>query len=445
MKPMPMRSTWIRIAVLALTAGVAAYLCGRAYVGKDSTTFYLSLIVFAASLSLLVQNVGRRAVPGLATAGRTLVVLALLLPAVDYFFRKSQLEVAAAAPVEPAYSFSAAKGNPAAFRAWWIYYANEWIRPNGGWHSIQMPDPKGILRFVIMPNSTTRFFDAVIRMNNFGFRGADIEFGKGNRYRIFALGESSTFGATIRPDDRPWPDVLATMIKSRLRCDRPIEVINAGTGGYGLEDNIERVRRDIIPLQPDLVLSYHGYNGMRFLDIDPAAGEVQQAPRRGDGPSALIEEVLYRAKLYRWKKSPVPARTFSEDEVLRSRYAELYRELIRLGRKNNFQVALATFSMAVVPLSPREVVEFYGLTFSPIDDVMARIAAHNYMIEKIAAQESVPVIDTTPNLAGAWDEDIFLDLVHFTQKGRDRLAERMFAGLAPILRKDDSLRCTERK
>jgi hypothetical protein len=88
MKLMLMRSTWIRIAVLALTAGVAAYLCGRAYVGKDPTTFYLSLIVFAVSLSLLVQNVGRRAVPGLATAGRTLVVLALLLPAVDYFFRK---------------------------------------------------------------------------------------------------------------------------------------------------------------------------------------------------------------------------------------------------------------------------------------------------------------------------------------------------------------------
>jgi hypothetical protein len=30
--------------------------------------------------------------------------------------------------------------------------------------------------------------------------------------------------------------------------------------------------------------------------------------------------------------------------------------------------------------------------------------------------------------------------VHFTQKGSDRLAERMFAGLLPILR--DSLRCT---
>lgn len=59
-------------------------------------------------------------------------------------------------------------------------------------------------------------------------------------------------------------------------------------------------------------------------------------------------------------------------------------------------------------------------------------------------QENVPVIDTTPNLAGAWDEDLFLDPVHLTQKGRNRLAERMLAGLVPILRKDESLRCAEK-
>ena len=49
-----------------------------------------------------------------------------------------------------------------------------------------MPDPKGILPFVFIPNSVGPFFDAVVRINNFGFRGADIEFDKGNRYRIFA-------------------------------------------------------------------------------------------------------------------------------------------------------------------------------------------------------------------------------------------------------------------
>ena len=439
---MLMTARLIRIAMLVLAAGVSAYLCVRAYVGNGPSIFYASLIVFAVSLLLLIQNF-RRPMPGLSVVGRTLVMLAVLLPAADYLFQRLHVEATASAavPPEPVYSFRAARGNPGAFNAWWAYYANEWVRPNGGQASVQIPDPQGVQRFVLNPNTTVKFFDAVIRINNFGFRGADIEFEKRDRYRIFALGESSTFGATIRASDRPWPDVLGTMIQSRLQCDRPIEVINAGTGGYELQANLERVRRDVIPLKPDLVLSYHGYNGRRFLDVDPKAEDPQQEPRRGNGPSALIDEALYRAKLNRWKKSPVPIQTFSEDAVMQSLYAELYRELIRLGQKNDFQVALANFSLAVVASTPREVLEFYGRVFPGIDEVVARIAAHNYMIGKIATQANVPLIDTTPGLAGAWDDDSFLDLVHLTQRGRDRLAQNMLVGLMPILRKDESLHC----
>jgi lysophospholipase L1-like esterase len=433
----------IRIAALALIMAVAGYLCADAYVEDRPTTFYLSLIAFAVALSLLVQDSRLKTIAGLATGGRTLILLAVLLPAADYVFRKSQLDVATPPPAEPVYSFSAAKGNPAAFKAWWSYYANEWARPNGGKASTEMPDPKGILPFVMIPNSTGLFFDAVVRINNFGFRGTDIQFDKGDRYRIFALGESPTFGATIRRDDRPWSDVLGTMIQSQLRCDRPIEVINAGTEAYNLENNLERVRRDIIPLKPDLLLSYHGYNGIRFLDLNVRPDESQPEPRRGHGPSALIEEALYRAKLHRWKKSPAPAQAFSEEKVLQSRYAELYRELIRLGRENNFQVALANFSMAVVASSPREVLEFYARIFPGMDATVIRIAAHNHIVEKIASEADVAFIDTTPGLAGGWDEDLFLDPVHFTQKGSERLAERMFTGLAPVLRRDETLRCVE--
>jgi len=65
-------------------------------------------------------------------------------------------------------------------------------------------------------------------------------------------------------------------------------------------------------------------------------------------------------------------------------------------------------------------------------------------VEKIAAEQHVPFIDTTPNLDGKWDDDLFLDPIHFTQKGSDRLAETMFAGLMPIFRDDETLRCTQR-
>jgi lysophospholipase L1-like esterase len=411
----------------------------------SAALFYVSVIAGAAGLLLLVAFTRLNAMPGLAMTARTLLLLAVLLPVADYAFERSHRDQPPGAPAAPVYSFTAAKGDPAAFRAWWTYYANEWLRPDGGAVSIQMPDPKSILPFVHKPNSSGPFFDAVIRINNFGFRGPDIAFDKGERYRIFALGESPTFGATIKADERPWPDVLRTLIQSRLQCARPIEVINAGTGGYHLKYNIERLRRDIIPLKPDLVLSYHGSNGVRFVETGAQASEPQTAPQKGEGPSALINEAIYRYRLHRWRKAPTAeASSFSDEKIMQSPYAELYRELIRIGRENNFQVALSTFSMAVTPSSPREVVEFYSRAFAGGDGIAVRMAAHNRIVEMIAAEAHVPLIDTTQDLNGRWDDDLYLDPIHFTQKGSDRLAERMFTGMLPILRGDESLGCADR-
>jgi len=409
-----------------------------------AVVFYISLIVGAAGLLLLIRLARLNSIPGLAMGGRTLLLLSVLLPGADYLLERSRREIATPAPAVPVYSFKAAKGDPDAFKAWWTYYTAEWVRPNGGAASIQMPDPEGILPFVHKPNSIAAFFDATIRINNFGFRGPDIEFDKGDRYRIFALGESPTFGATIRRDDRAWPEVLGGQIQSRLQCARPIEVINAGTGGYHLQHNIERLRRNIIPLKPDLVLSYHGSNGARFVELGADTSEPESAPQRTEGSSALINEAIYRYRLYRWRKAPAAAASFSEERMLQSPYAELYRQLIRLGRANNFQVLLSTFSMAVTPSSPREVTEFYSMTFSGGDGIAVRMAAHNRIVEKIAAERHVPLIDTTPNLDGKWDDDLFLDPIHLTQKGSDILANTMFAGLMPIFRGDETLRCIQR-
>jgi hypothetical protein len=49
-------------------------------------------------------------------------------------------------------------------------------------------------------------------------------------------------------------------------------------------------------------------------------------------------------------------------------------------------------------------------------------------------------LDTSPGLDGAW-QDAYIDLIHLTQTGRDRLAEKLFEAIAPRLRDDPRLRC----
>ena len=116
-----------------------------------------------------------------------------------------------------------------------------------------------------------------------------------------------------------------------------------------------------------------------------------------------------------------------------SRYAGAYRKLIALSRDSGAEVVLSTSAMAVDPESPREVKDFYGVVFRPIDDIIAANAAHNRMVRMLSTEEGVPLIDSAKDIDGAWDDDLYLDIVHFTERGNERMAEIMFRGLLPVL------------
>ena len=101
---------------------------------------------------------------------------------------------------------------------WWFYYLNEWIRDDGIRRSIEMPDPQHKLPFVMIPGASGRMFDTAIRINNLGFRGPDLPRDKGDAYRIFALGESQTFGPTLHDGEKPWPELLQDLFDSTPRA-----------------------------------------------------------------------------------------------------------------------------------------------------------------------------------------------------------------------------------
>ncbi len=91
--------------------------------------------------------------------------------------------------------------------------------------------------------------------------------------------------------------------------------------------------------------------------------------------------------------------------------------------------------------SPREVKDFYGAVFKPIDDIIAANAAHNRMVKLIAREEGAPLIDMAASVDGVWDDDLYLDIVHFTEAGNERVAGLMFQALLPILAERQGLHC----
>ena len=415
----------------------AAALARGAFMGDRPYVFYPTLVTAALLAIALAERAGRFA-PGFGAAARTLFLFALALPVADALYRSSTGVPIVGSMAAPTYSYRAARENPAAFAMWWFYYLNEWIRDDGVRGAIEMADPQKKLAFVLIPGSSGRMFDTTIRINAAGFRGPEIAPEKEGRFRIIALGKSQTFGPTLRDGEKPWPERLQDLFDRRAACGRPVEVVNAGTEAYTLEDNLERLRRDVFPLKPDLIVSTHGMNGLLALGLRQQAEPIEPGVR--PRASALIGRAVLTIErvFHDWRARNAPPAAaapppLTDEALLKSRYAEAYRKLLSLGRESHVPVALATASMAVNANSPRDVKDFYGAVFKPIDDIIAANAAHNRMVRLLASEAGAPVIDMLPGLDGVWDNDLFLDIVHFTERGNERAAERMFEALLPIL------------
>jgi hypothetical protein len=109
--------------------------------------------------------------------------------------------------------------------------------------------------------------------------------------------------------------------------------------------------------------------------------------------------------------------------------------LIEFARTNGIRLVLATYSMAVNERSDPAVIRFYALRFPAIHWNIQANAIHSTIVREAAQDKSgVVFVDTHPFLDG--EHDKFIDLLHFTQEGRQQLAETFFAGITETLKQD---------
>jgi lysophospholipase L1-like esterase len=363
------------------------------------------------------------------------IVLLIGLPLVDLLVRRESQVDAQVALERHYYSYQVAKQEPAAFATWWKRYLEQWDQSMG---QIIMVDPEGVLPFRLKPNSESFLFDSRVTINSLGFRGEEFNPDKADAYRIVVLGESTTFGCTLRTQDQPWPDVLAGLIRERLPIHRPVQVINAGVPAYNLKQNVWRLQKEILPLKPDLVISYHGANGFRLLDeaLPPPLGRLPSPYRHR--PLKLLADCEYRWKMILYRRRMNPQRLLDPgafSNPLNTKYADAYRELIAITSTNNIRLVLANYAMAVNRQSEAEMVQFYRIASPPIHWQIRANAVHTELLRQLTeAHPDVRMVNTHPNLDG--DPDNFIDMAHMTQRGRQRMAENMFAGIKDLLERD---------
>ena len=120
-----------------------------------------------------------------------------------------------------------------------------------------------------------------VAISSLGFRDREFARAKApSAFRIVCLGDSWTFGANVNQQDA-YPQRLARLLAER-HPQAAFEVLNLGVMGYTSRQGVELLRRQVLDLQPDLVLIGFAMNDaivQGWRDAD-AVGHPQDRPNR---------------------------------------------------------------------------------------------------------------------------------------------------------------------
>jgi lysophospholipase L1-like esterase len=365
----------------------------------------------------------------------TLILALIILPLTDAILRPSYRLDTRPETGRHYYSYKAARKDPVSFGRWWYYFVQQWEALH---KVIGIRDPQHITPYVFRPNSHARIFESEVSINSLGFRGPEIKLAKGNAYRIVALGESTTFGCTLFRNDKSWPRLLEQMLLNRLAPGRPIQVVNAGVYGLTLWDNLHRMAGRILPLRPDMIISYHGYNGFSSFNTSVPLPLGKAPPLYIPRPLKLLADVEYRFKVMNYNRNLTAGIDLDDggtEDPMESKYASAYEQLIQVAQTNGIHLIVANYSMAVNSHSDSDIIEFYRAGFPSVLDSIQANGMHSRLVAQLAAKHpEVCLVNTHPGLDGEYEK--FIDLVHFTQEGRQQLAETFFRAIKDIVAKD---------
>jgi|ERR1700722_5699100 len=427
------KGRWNAAVMAWLLCGALIWLAAG-YFQNQRGIFYGGLVATLIAL-VLCRRWFRWGAAG-AQALNTLFLLLVALPVVDLALRPQSRIAVRPETCRLYYSFDAAKGDPEAFARWSEFYTSQFDVLG---HDIFTSAPDSKPHFRLRPGSRGRMMNCPISINSLGFRGPEFSVAKDGVYRIVALGESTTFGMTLQPEDKPWPEVLEQIIHQQLKTRRPVQVINAGVPTYSLQDTLDRLPGQILPLKPDLIITYHGANGFNMIDSSVLPPVGPAPPAYEERPIKLAADAEHRLRML-WFRRRAQRRDISATppraQPMETQYAAAYRQLIQCARSNGIRLAVANFSMAVNQASDPKVIDFYrGGGARSAYGFMRANAVHSLIVSQLAVENpEVCFVNTHPHLDG--EHEKFIDLIHFTGEGDRQLATNIFAGIRDILQRD---------
>lgn len=279
-----------------------------------------------------------------------------------------------------------------------------------------------------------------IRINSLGFRGPEIPVPKPpGTVRLAFLGGSTTFCTEASSDEATWPMRLAALLAERFP-HRNFDVVNAALPAYRVADSLLNLRHRVAPLDPDVIVVYHATNDVS-RDTRELAERQGLFTGEGGRRSALARvsvawdliEKNVRLRLRQRRALESEGKLRFDAEALAAAFERRLRSLLEEACSVAPVVAVCTFSTHFrrdQPLSEQLEAMNTSLYYMPYMDppgLLAVFDAYNAAIRRAAGATCAQLVDGENEIPG--DDVHFADSVHFTDRGCEAMARRVFERL----------------
>jgi len=273
-----------------------------------------------------------------------------------------------------------------------------------------------------------------ININNFGFRGDDLNLQEKNTYRIFLVGGSTVFGSGATGDKNTIPGFLQQ--KFNDEADYSVQVINSGHNGMSSWGEKRLILEKLMDYEPDLVIIYDGWNDLNS-SVDIAE----------NGPNLFLEQIADIIRGMQFYKTPSALTLFlhsmSEtngekepnlDDARKKAaiWSNRISEVCQIGNKNNFDVIL--FLQPFVDAKKKKLTENEFSLFKKTSESQSLEYVEFEKLIPELKNECTDAINLT-NVFENVSKPIYFDNAHVVDEGNRIIAEEIFSKITPIISK----------
>jgi len=280
-------------------------------------------------------------------------------------------------------------------------------------------------------------------INSLGFRSPELaEPRPENLIRLAFLGGSTTFSQEVSGNDMVWANVLTQELQKKYPT-QPFDHINASATAFTVPESLTNLKMRVAKHDPDIIFIYHAVNDIAVNIHNLAREEGHHVPDRLKNDRlrkildvSLLADLIHKnlSILLSKRKGPEPS---TKVPFNKERMTEQFRQDLQLlvteAQNTADMVVIPTFSNHLRDhQSPEQQLKaaethMYHIPLLDIDNLLLAFSSYNEVIREFAAHDNVLVIETESALEGT--PEIFIDSVHFTEKGNVLMGEYLASEL----------------